>query len=197
MTPEQRYMMDAQGFLILRGAMSDAEVEAGRAGCDSYVHAMEAARAGGPAVPPAFTGNSYDAGGLGSTYGNGHVWSTALERLLFHRATWPIVLELTGGEPLMNGGVTLYDDFSRGNAHAMGGFLHCKRDAQKNNPDALDPEGLDPAGYREPVFCRAREDGTIECDNFVIFPYFDGECAAALVTNSTPRPWRSARRRRA
>ena len=79
----------------------------------------------------------------------------------------------------------------------MGGFLHCKRDAQKNNPDALDPEGLDPAGYREPVFCRAREDGTIECDNFVIFPYFDGECAAALVTNSTPRPWCSARRRRA
>ena len=74
---------------------------------------------------------------------------------------------------LMNGGVTLYDDFSRGNAHAMGGFLHCKRDAQKNNPDALDPEGLDPAGYREPVFCRAREDGTIECDNFVVFPYFD------------------------
>ena len=192
MTPEQRYMMDAQGFLILRGAMSDAEVEAGRAGCDSYVHAMEAARAGGPAVPPAFTGNSYDAGGLGSTYGNGHVWSTALERLLFHRATWPIVLELTGGEPLMNGGVTLYDDFSRGNAHAMGGFLHCKRDAQKNNPDALDPEGLDPAGYREPVFCRAREDGTIECDNFVVFPYFDGECAAPLITNSTSRPWCSA-----
>jgi hypothetical protein len=31
MTPEQRYMMDAQGFVILRGAMSDAEVEAGRA----------------------------------------------------------------------------------------------------------------------------------------------------------------------
>ena len=94
----------------------------------------------------------------------------------------------------MNGGVALYDDFSRGNAHAMGGFLHCKRDAQKNNPDkSLNPS--DPKGYGEPVFCRARADGTIECDNFVIFPYFDGECsssaalvlAAAVRSNCFPR----------
>ena len=31
MTPEQRYMLDASGYLILRGAMSSDEVEEGRA----------------------------------------------------------------------------------------------------------------------------------------------------------------------
>ena len=133
------------------------------------MHAAEAARAGGPPLPAGFAGNG-SAGALGSTYPNGFAWSTALERLLFHEATWPIILELTGGEPWMQGAVTLYDDFSRGNAHAMGGFLHCKRDAQKRNPDALTSA---PDGYTEPVYCRAREDGTVESDNFVVFPYFD------------------------
>lgn len=135
-------------------------------GCDSYVHAAEASRVGGPPLPTGFAGNA-TAGALGSTYSNGFAWSTALERLLFHEATWPIILELTGGEPWMQGAVTLYDDFSRGNAHAMGGFMHCKRDAQKNNPDAQDSR------YSEPVYCRARQDGTVESDNFVVFPYFD------------------------
>jgi hypothetical protein len=141
-------------------------------GCDSYVCAAEASRVGGPSLPSGFAGNG-EAPALGSTYSNGFAWSTALERLLFHEATWPIILELTGGEPWMQGAVTLYDDFSRGNGHAMGGFMHCKRDAQKRNPDALDRGGSDPAGYTEPVYCRAREDGTVECDNFVVFPYFD------------------------
>ena len=177
-------------------------------GCDSYVHAAEASRVGGPPLPTGFAGNA-TAGALGSTYSNGFAWSTALERLLFHEATWPIILELTGGEPWMQGAVTLYDDFSRGNAsrrrdchlmappctfsrcfnsdkqavsskwqsrqwlgnaHAMGGFLHCKRDAQKRNPDMITSA---PDGYTEPVYCRARDDGTVESDNFVIFPYFD------------------------
>jgi hypothetical protein len=41
---------------------------------------------------------------------------------------------LTGGEPLMNGGVTLYDDFSRGNAHAMGGFMYRRAAAPCTHP---------------------------------------------------------------
>lgn len=163
-------MLDATGYLIIRGALSSSEVEEGRAvswlrclrpacliecpadraadpvraqGCDSYVAAAEASRVGGPPLPAGFDGNGAS-GALGSTYPNGNFWSTSLERLLFHRTTWPIVLELTGGKPCFHGGVTLYDDFSRGNAHSMGGFLHCKRDAQKRNPDAFDPS--DPAG---------------------------------------------------
>eukprot|EP01043_Picozoa_sp_COSAG02_P010894 COSAG02_NODE_393_length_23190_cov_56.721926_12_plen_370_part_00 len=174
MTPEQRYMLDSSGYLILRGALSSKQIEDARMACDSYVEAQENADAGRAQLPPGFPGNGGpDAIGSRMIYANGFAWCRCLERLLFHEATWPIVLELTGSQPLMNGGVTLYDDFSRGNAHAMGGFMHCKRDAQKRNPDALDPDCTDPAGYCEPVYCRAREDGTIESDNFVIFPYFD------------------------
>ena len=148
MTPEQRYMLDASGYLILRGALSRSEVEDARMACDSYVQAQENADAGRSELPPGFPGNGgADAVGSRMIYANGFAWRRSLERLLFHESTWPIIIELSGREPLMQGSVTLYDDFSRGNAHAMGGFLHCKRDAQKRNPDALDTDGTDPGGY--------------------------------------------------
>jgi hypothetical protein len=171
MTPEQRYLLDAQGYCILRGALSNEEVAAARRATDEHVAAQEAADIpGGDPLPAGFeAGNGGpDAPGSRMIYSNGPFWSKDLERLLFHRSTWPIVLELTGGRPQLNGGVTLYDDWSRGPTHSQGGFLHCKRDNQKRNtPDV------------EPVYCRARDDGTIESDNFV--SECDAPCIVFLV----------------
>ena len=116
------------------------------------------ARAGGRPLPRGFPGNGSD---NGKGYGAGFAWATPLERLVFHQSTWPIVLELTGHKPQLTGGTMIYDDRSRGAQHAHGGFLHGVRDRQLR-------EGIEPCTY-----CRPRPDGTMACDNFVIFPYFD------------------------
>ena len=73
MTPEQRYMLDASGYLILRGALSRSEVEDARVACDSYVQAQENADAGRSELPRGFPGNGgADAVGSRMIYANGY-----------------------------------------------------------------------------------------------------------------------------
>ena len=84
MTPEQRYMLDASGYLILRGALSRSEVEDARVACDSYVQAQENADAGRSELPRGFPGNGgADAVGSRMIYANGFAWrrSLAIARL--------------------------------------------------------------------------------------------------------------------
>jgi hypothetical protein len=92
MTPEQRYQLDAQGWLVIRSALTPQEVAAARASADEYVNASDLARAGGKPLPPGFGGNGAD---NGKGYGAGFAWAKPLERLVFHRSTWPIVLVST------------------------------------------------------------------------------------------------------
>jgi hypothetical protein len=57
MTPEQRYMLDTQGFLHIRHALSAHEIAQARLAADDYVATAAAARAGGPPLPADFSGN--------------------------------------------------------------------------------------------------------------------------------------------
>ena len=100
MTPEQRYILDTQGWLHVKGALSPTELAEARAAADDYVTATAAAKTGGPPLPANYSGNGV-ADGKG--YGHGFAWARPLERLAFHPATWPIVVELTGGRPRLHG----------------------------------------------------------------------------------------------
>jgi hypothetical protein len=93
--------------------------------------------------------------------GHGFAWGRALERLVFHHAVWPVILELTGDRPRLHGGTMLYDDLSRGQQHADGVHMHGARD------DHATRVGADPAQGWPSVRCEPRSDGTILCDNFV------------------------------
>ena len=136
---------------------------------DDYIAAADAARSGaGPPLPDGFASREQAHYGK---YSNGIFWSKALELLLFHRATWPAVLELTGGRQRFTGGTLLVDDWDRGaELFAPGAHLHGVRDRQLNKEGARSPA----------CCCEPRSDGTMRCNNFVIFPY--------LVTRPTPAP---------
>ena len=147
-----------QGFLHIRGALSAAELSDARLAADDYVVAAAAAKAGGQPLPADFSGNGE---GNGKGYGHGFAWSRPLERLVFHKAVWTIILELTGGRPRLHGGTMLYDDLSRGGQHAHGTHMHGARD------DHTTRLGTDPAHGWPSVRCEPRADGTMFCDNFV------------------------------
>ncbi len=147
-----------QGFLHIRGALSAEELSQARLAADDYVEAAASARAGGKPLPADFSGNG-KANGKG--YGHGFAWARPLERLVFHRAVWPTILELTSGRPRLHGGTLLYDDLSKGGQHAHGTHMHGARD------DHATRSGADPAQGWPSVRCEPRADGTMFCDNFV------------------------------
>ena len=69
---------------------------------------------------------------------------------------------LTGGRPRFTGGTLLVDDYDRGaDLFAPGAHLHGVRDRQLNKEGARSPA----------CCCEPRSDGTMRCNNFVIFPY--------------------------
>ena len=117
---------------------------------DDYIAAADAARSGaGPPLPEGFASREQAHYGK---YSNGIFWSKALELLLFHRATWPAVLELTGGRPRFTGGTLLVDDYDRGaDLFAPGAHLHGVRDRQLNKEGARSPA----------CCCEPRSDGIL------------------------------------
>lgn len=147
-----------QGFLQIRGALSAEELSQARLAADDYATAAAAAKTGKAPLPADFSGNG-EANGKG--YGHGFAWARPLERLVFHRAVWPTILELTSGRPRLHGGTMLYDDLSRGAQHAHGTHMHGARD------DHATRSGADPARGWPSVRCEPRADGTMFCDNFV------------------------------
>ena len=85
---------------------------------------------------------------------NGFAFDRALERLVTHRAIWPIVLELTGGRPHFSSGTLQVD---RHDIYAAGLSLHCGREDSKSFAYEIG----------------ATSDNEMRCNDFVFFPYLD------------------------
>ena len=132
MTPEQRYLLDINGYLVLRDAVQPDALAAARA---AAYRATEA-------------GERWD------------VYSDpALSRLAFTPAAWPVVLELTRGQPMMRLGIGLHDAPRSGG----GGMLHCNREAQRSSA----VNSMSMASYS------VLQDGTIFAVDFGMFVYLD------------------------
>ena len=112
MTPEQRYLFDLNGYLHLRQALSDRELNAAREAAERYVTTPESK------LPEGF-------GKDGKRHLHGFAFDRALERLTLHPAIWPIVTELTNGRPRLTSG-TLQVNIPDQIDNAL--RLHCARD---------------------------------------------------------------------
>ena len=94
MTPEQRYLLDLNGYLHLQNVLSPRELAACRAAADRHIDLCLAVSSGDadPAVIENFGNGAKPGEDGGNGYGNGYAWEKSLEQLLFHPRLWPIVL---------------------------------------------------------------------------------------------------------
>nr|DAC82023.1 TPA_exp: hydroxylase [uncultured bacterium] len=138
MTPEQRYLFDLNGYLHLENALSAEELSAASEAADRYISTPP------DQLPPGFVvaGQEYSA-----RYG--FAFDKALESLVFHSATWPIIREFTHGKPALGHGSVKEDNYK---VPAL--FLHSGRELY----------GWETLRYEV-------RDNRIYCDEFVIFFY--------------------------
>lgn len=110
MTPEQRYLFDLHGYLLIPDAVEP----------DTLAAAATAAHAA-------------TAAGRESLSGKAWAWDVysdpAIAALAFTPKAWPIVLELTNGQPMMRLGIGLHNAPHTGG----GGMLHCNREFQRSS----------------------------------------------------------------
>lgn len=108
MTPEQRYLLDLNGFFVLTDAVRPAALEAARD------------------VAYACTGE-----GQLDFEGRQFGWCShpALAALAFTPAAWPIVLELTRSQPMVRIGSGIHNAPHSGG----GGQLHCNGEVQRSS----------------------------------------------------------------
>jgi hypothetical protein len=112
MTPQQRYLLDVQGFLHLKGALSPDEVAQARQAAERYMETPP------EKLPPGF-------GIDGRLHKHGFAFDPALQALTLHPAYWPIVLELTRGKPRLVSGTL---QASRHDLEDEALRLHCARE---------------------------------------------------------------------
>lgn len=110
LTDEQRYLMDLNGYLHIKGCLSVDEIAAAREAVDEYV---------------SFTCHPEDLpeGFSVDPFAHGFAFHKALEALAWHPKVAPALLELTDGKPKLSSGTLLCQDDSYG-----GGGLHCARE---------------------------------------------------------------------
>lgn len=161
MTPEQRYDFDLQGWVHLPSALTPTELEQGRAA------AYEAT--GASSLPDA-PGSSNDA--------RPPPWrDPRLGQLYFNQTAWPVIMELTRGQPMVRLGLGRIIHDSPGGSSG-GGMLHSNREGQRSST------------VGSPSMARyiAGRDGTIYCQDFVMFVYLDdvepGDGGVCLVAGS-------------
>ena len=175
MDDEQRFLLDLNGYLHLRGVLGPRELAACRAAADRHIDLCERVADGSaPAdsIPEGFGNGAKPGEPGGKGYGSGYAWEKCLEQLTFHPRLWPIVLELTEGRPGLSTGTMIVDDAELGGAHVDGSVLHCAREdiPHEERPGATGPANVAP--FDGACVCEER-DGKIFCDNFVCFPYLD------------------------
>ena len=102
MTPEQRYFLDASGFLHLEGVLTGDALGAAQRAVDRYVD-----------TPPEDLPPGFERSGDGGSHG--FAFDKALEALVFHPVTWSIVRELTADKPRFASGSLRFEsvDFTR------------------------------------------------------------------------------------
>ena len=149
MTPEQRYTFDAAGFLYLPNAMSLEELQEAREALDRLTN-----------TPPEELKGEFDymnQGGVFHHYYHAFAYDKALERFVTHRATWPIIKELTADKPgLMRGNLKV-------DTHECTYLtLHSLRE-----------QALEGSGFARDIHWTSPSGDRVYCDYFNIFWYFD------------------------
>ena len=89
MDPEQRYLLDLQGFLLVKHVLSAAELAAAQQAAARYADAAFAA--GEKRLPGGFGQKGVGSSNLWC----GIAYDKALEWLCWHPRIWPLILELT------------------------------------------------------------------------------------------------------
>ena len=155
MTPQQRWLLDTQGFLHLRAAVVGDELAAAQRAADSYISAHGGGdddlqqTAGGRPWPAGFgvqrTGPDL------TVYAHGFAWDPALEALTRHPSIWPIVIELTDSRPRF-----VFGSLMQQTAEHTGLQLHA---------------GSTPTNREDFRRMWHDEGGEIRCTDFVCFVY--------------------------
>ena len=149
MTPEQRYTFDAAGYLYLPNAMSPEELQEAREALDRLTR-----------TPHEELKGEFDyvnQGGVFHHYYHAFAYDKALERLVTHHSTWPIVKELTADKPgLMRGNLKI--DMHECNYLT----LHSLRE-----------QTLEGSGFARDIHWTSPSGDKVYCDYFNIFWYFD------------------------
>lgn len=122
MTQKSRYLLDLNGWLHLRGALDDAQLAAARDASDRLTALEELP----PGIVLEVVADNTKPNAIGCHYDKAFAFDQALESLAFHPATWPIILELTNGKPMLKDGVLLVDDNRLNEPRGAG--LHCARE---------------------------------------------------------------------
>ena len=156
LTPEQRYLLDLNGYLFFRNALSPRELASARHAVDRLLREhgegsdLESESGDGFA-----TGARHaEGGGRQVMWRYSIAFDRCLEAMAFHRAWWPAVLELTHHRPRLCAGDLICDDHRLNTPR--GSFLHCAREDW----------GRESASMRDGV----AQPGCLYCDNFVVFP---------------------------
>lgn len=142
MTPEQRYFFDLTGYLHLPNVLQGEELRRAQAAADRYI------RMPPDQWPPGFSADLERKDITG--YKNGFAFDKALEALVLHPTTWPILTELTNNRPRFTSGTLGY------NRH--GHLFHPLH------------AGSTPA-HRTDTRRLYIEDGEIRCTDFIFFFY--------------------------
>ena len=131
MTPEQRYLFDINGYLVIPDAVEPDALAAAVSHPQHPTPAPLADRLWG-ALQRAV---AHEATAAGAETLSGPAWAwdvychPAISALAFTPKAWPVVLELTGGQPMMRLGIGLHDAPHSGG----GGMLHCNREFQRSS----------------------------------------------------------------
>ena len=156
MTAGQRYEFDLKGWLHLPGALTPAELEDGRAAAYAATSGEPRPRAG-----PGSEGPRFD---------------PRLGQLAFNQVAWPVVMELTRGQPMvrLGFGSVIHNAPSSGG----GGMLHSNREGQRSST----------VGSPSMARYEVGRDGTIFCQDFVVFCYLEdvnaGDGGVCLISAS-------------
>lgn len=102
MTPKQRYLFDLNGYLHIKGVLSDEELGKTQEAVERCVQ-----------TPPDEL-----------SHGRNFAFDKSLEALTLHPVTWPIVKELTGNKPRFNRGSLVVETHEK---QTMTPF-HCARE---------------------------------------------------------------------
>jgi len=144
MTDVQRYLFDLMGYLHFEKVLNKTELKAGKEALGQYVNTEKKDLSKGFG----FSSSGFDK--EWTHLKHAFAFDKALEKLVFHRSFWPVVLESTGKRPRLNSG-----DVRINKASDAAHRLHCSRESFG------------------PYSCRySCGDGRIYCDDLVVFIYF-------------------------
>ena len=117
MSPEQRFLFDMAGYLHVPAALTGEALAAAQAAAARYINTIDDS--------PPFVGLPEGFGNAPDSFQwrrmsedltvlpNGFAFDPALEALVHHPATWPIIMELTHGRPRFTGGSLMMNTFGQ------------------------------------------------------------------------------------